>query len=83
MDDGGILSLMTTQVRLDAELRSVVERARRQALERGELLVEQRGLPSLGLSPAASTALATWVASGDYDRAVDEITAEDPDLATQ
>lgn len=40
-------------------------------------------MPSIDLSPAARAALADWVASGDYDRAVAEITADDPDLATQ
>lgn len=74
---------MATGVRLDAELRSVVERARSRAREQGELLDTPSGLPSCDLSPAAGAVLADWVASGDYDRAIAEITADDPDLATQ
>lgn len=74
---------MTTRVRLDAELRSVVERARIRAREQGELLDTPSGLPPCGLSPAASAVLVDWVGSGDYDRAIAEITADDPDLATQ
>jgi len=74
---------MATKVKLDAELQSVVERARRQARERGELVDGPSELPPDDLSPAARAALADWVASGDYDRAIAVITADDPDLATQ
>ncbi len=35
------------------------------------------------LPPEASAVLKDWVDSGDYDRAVEEIVADDPDLATQ
>lgn len=38
---------------------------------------------SSDLSPEAQAVLADWVASGDYDRIVAEITANDPDIATQ
>ena len=74
---------MATQVNLDPELQSIVERARKQAGERGELLDGPAAPFSTDLSPAARAALADWVTSGDYDRAVAEITADDPDLATQ
>ena len=78
-----IVDSMATQVKLDPELLSVVERARRLARERGELVDGPSASPTGDLSPAARGALADWVASGDYDRAVAEITANDPDLATQ
>ncbi len=68
---------------LNPELLSVVERARTLARERGELVDGPSASPTGDLSPAARGALADWVASGDYDRAVAEITANDPDLATQ
>lgn len=80
--DGGTLRPMSTPEQLDPELHSVVERARRQARERGELLVGPASLPT-ALSATASAVLADWVSSGDYDRAVTEIIADDPDLATQ
>lgn len=74
---------MSTQERLDPELQSVVERARNEACERGDLLDGPSDPPSADLSPAARAALAGWVSSSDYDRAVAEIIADDPDLATQ
>lgn len=73
---------MSTQEQLDPELHSVIERARRQARERGELLDGLASLPT-ALSPTASAALADWVSSGDYDRAIAEIIADYPGLATQ
>lgn len=82
-DGGGTLRSMSTREILDPELQSVVERARDQARQRGELLEGPSDPPSSDLSPAARSALAEWVASGDYDRAVAEIIADDPDLATQ
>ena len=74
---------MSTQVKLDPALQSVVERSREQARKRGELRDGPATFPSGGLSSVAKAALAEWVASGDYDRAVAEITADDPDLAPQ
>lgn len=74
---------MATQVKLDPELQSVVERARQQARVRGELRDAPWNSTSDTLSPAARAVLADWVASGDYDRAVAEIVADDPNLATQ
>lgn len=68
---------------MDPALQSLVERSRERARERGELREGASGFPSGGLSPLAKAALVDWVASGDYDRAVAEITADDPDLATQ
>lgn len=70
-------------MKLDPELQRVVERARAAARERGELLDEPSGIAGDDLSPEAKAALAEWVSSGDYDRIVAEITANDPDIATQ
>jgi hypothetical protein len=53
------------------------------ARQRGELLDGPGTPPSEGLSPAIRAAVADWVDSGDYDRAVAEIVADDPDLQTQ
>lgn len=79
----GSLPLVTTRMKLDPELQAVVERARALARERGELRDGPGAPPSEGLSPAARAAVADWVDSGDYDRAVAEIVADDPDLQTQ
>jgi hypothetical protein len=68
---------------LSPELAAVVERARRVAVETGELRTEPAGSPSSPLSPEARAALVEWRTSGDYDRAVAELVADDPDLATQ
>ncbi len=74
---------MATKLKLDPELQRVVERARAAARERGELLDGPSGIAGDDLSPEAKAALAEWVSSGDYDRIVAEITANDPDIATQ
>lgn len=67
---------------LDPEHRRLIERLQREVRE------EQAGLPVPPLeiphlSSAARAVLSDWVTSGDYDRAVAEITADDPDIATQ
>jgi hypothetical protein len=74
---------MAMELKLDPELQAAVERARRAARERGELLDGPAPAPSEGLSPAARAALAGWVDSGDYDRSVAEIVSDDPDLQSQ
>ena len=74
---------MATQVKLDPELQAVVELARVLARERGELLDGPGTPPSEGLSPGIRAAVASWLDSGDYDRIVAEIVADDPDLQTQ
>lgn len=81
--DPSNLNLVATQVKLDPELQRIVERARAAARERGELVDGPSGIAGDDLSPEARAALADWVASGDYDRIVAEITADDPDIATQ
>jgi len=74
---------MANQLKLSPELSEAVERARAAAEESGELLVAPYSPPATPLPPEARAALADWVASGDYDRVVAELTADDPDLATQ
>ena len=68
---------------ISPELAAVVARAQVAAREAGELRSAPSGSPEVGLSPEARTALTEWLASGDYDRAVAEIVADDPDLASQ
>lgn len=80
--DGSVGSV-ATRMKLDPELQAVVERARVLARERGELRDGPGASPSEGLSPAVRAAVADWVDSGDYDRAVAELVADDPDLQTQ
>lgn len=74
---------MANRLTISAELAAVVERARRAAGDAGELRSSPAAPPSSPLSPEARAALAEWRTSGDYDRAVAEIVARDPDLATQ
>ncbi|HXH59106.1 hypothetical protein [Iamia sp.] len=74
---------MATTLKLDPELQAVVERARELARERGELLDGPWAPPTDPLPEAAREALRDWVASGDYDRTVAEIVANDPDMQTQ
>jgi len=63
-------------------LEAAVERARRQAMDAGELLTPAPYVAP-DLDPAVRAALLDWKASGDYERAVAAIAAEDPDLATE
>ncbi|MGH9014881.1 MAG: hypothetical protein ACRDZ1_13230 [Acidimicrobiia bacterium] len=74
---------MANRLTISPELATVVARARAAAEEAGELRSTPAGSPASPLSPEARGALADWRASGDYDRAVAEIIADDPDLATQ
>jgi hypothetical protein len=74
---------MATRLRLDPELTAVVERARRQAEEAGEL---KRGpFPPFesNIPPEAADALVEWLRDGGYEAAVAQIALEDPDLANQ
>lgn len=74
---------MATALNLDPELQAAVERARVQARERGELRDGPWAPPSEPLVESARDALRDWVSSGDYDRAVAEVVAGDPDVQTQ
>jgi hypothetical protein len=82
-DTVGSIAVMATQLRIDPELQAIVERAREQARRHGELRDEPWTPPRDPLPAEAQAALKDWVASGDYDRAVAEIVADDPDLDTQ
>lgn len=74
---------MATALNLDPELQAAVDRARELARERDELREEPWAPPIEPLPAAAREALRGWVSSGDYDRAVAEVVAGDPDLQTQ
>ncbi len=69
-------------MKFDPEFQAVVDRARQLARGRGEILDGPGTPPSEGISPAVRAAVADWMDSGDYDRAVAEIVADDPDLQT-
>jgi hypothetical protein len=74
---------MATKLHLDPELACVVERARRRAVEMGEL---PRGpFPPFEseIPPQAADVLVEWLRGGGYDEAVARIAEEDPDLATE
>lgn len=64
------------------ELRAVVEWARERARESGELLDPPTEPPRSHLSPQVRAVLREWRDSGDFDRALAEVTADDPDLWT-
>lgn len=74
---------MATALNLDPDLQAAVERARELARERGELRDGPWSPPSEPLPESARDALRDWVSSGDYDRAVAEVVAGDPDVQTQ
>lgn len=74
------MAAVATTPKLDPEFRAVVEQARRLARESGELRDEPWAPPRDPLPAAARVAIRDWVDSGDYDRAVTEVVADDPDL---
>lgn len=74
---------MANRLTVTPEFAAVVARARAAALEAGELRsgpVADRRPP---LPEDVRAALAAWRNSGDYERVVAEITADDPDLQSQ
>jgi hypothetical protein len=74
---------VTTNLHLDPELADVVERARRQATESGELPASiDLGLET-SMTASTRTILAEWLRDGGYDAALAEIVADEPDLANQ
>ena len=80
----GSLDGMATRMNLGTELQAVVELARARARASGELLDGPVArLPPDELSPPVRAAIADWVDSGDYDRAVAELVADDPQMRTQ
>jgi hypothetical protein len=70
-------------MKLAPEFQATVDRARVHARERGELRDDPWAASDNPLPAEARAALLDWMASGDYDRAVAEIVADDPDLSTQ
>lgn len=74
---------MANRLTMSPELSEVVERARRAAREAGELLDPPTEPPQSHLSPEVRAALADWKASGDFDRALAQVIADDPDLTDQ
>ena len=74
---------MANRLTMSPELSDVVERARRAAREAGELLEPPPEPPRSHLSPEVRAVLADWKASGDFDRALAEVVADDPELADQ
>lgn len=64
------------------ELRALVERTRERAREAGELLDPPTEPPRSHLSPEVRAVLREWRDSGDLDRALAEVVADDPDLGT-
>ena len=80
---GRIIGGMALQLHSDPELAAVVARARRRAQEAGEL--HPAGNPPFEsvLDPAAREIVVSWIRDGGYDRAVAEVVADEPDLATQ
>ena len=73
---------MANRLTISPELAAAAARARAAAQQAGELRAAPGSQP-VSLSDEVRAALVEWRASGDYDRAVAEVVADDPDLATQ
>lgn len=73
---------MATDLRPDLDLVDVVTRARRQAEVSGELRATPPGRLSDTVDSEVRAALARWATTG-YQRALDAVVADDPDLADQ
>jgi len=74
---------MANRLTMSPELSEAVERARKGAREAGELLDPPTEPFRSPLSPEVQEVLREWRDSGDFDRALAEVIADDPDLATQ
>lgn len=74
---------MVAKMNLPPELQALVERLRAEAREHGELPSGPRSTGVVPFPPEAAAILKDWVDSGDYDRAVAELVADDPDMRTQ
>ncbi|HEV8626347.1 MAG TPA: hypothetical protein VG034_17995 [Acidimicrobiia bacterium] len=73
---------MATELPLDPEFAAVVERARRLAVEMGEIPARAgRFVPTI--PPEARQVIAEWLRGGGYEAAIAQVAAEDPDLANQ
>jgi hypothetical protein len=73
---------MTDGLNLSPELRAAVERAREQLRVSGELLEPPTEPFKSPFPPEVRAILREWIESGDFQRAIDEVTADDPDLQT-
>ncbi len=74
---------MANRPTLSPELSEAVKRAREGARHAGELLAPRTTPPKSPLSPEVRRVIAEWKASADFDRALAEVIADDPDLATE
>jgi hypothetical protein len=74
---------MASRLRMSPELSEAVERARKGAREAGELLDPPTEPFRSHLSPEVQAVVREWRDSGDFDRALAEVIADDPDLATE
>jgi hypothetical protein len=73
---------MATEVPLDPEFATVVERARRLAVEMGEIPA-RAGRFEPTIPPEAREIIAEWLRGDGYEAAMALIAAEDPDVANQ
>jgi hypothetical protein len=74
---------MANRLTMSPELREAVERARKGAHEARELLDPPTEPFRSPLSPEVQAVLREWRDSGDFEQALAEVIADDPDLATQ
>lgn len=79
----GSLGAVADRVTLSPELTAAVERAREQAREAGELLDPPTEPFRSPFPPEVQAILREWRDSGELRRAIDEVTAGDPDLQTR
>ena len=70
---------MAKPVTFSTEFQATVDRAR----ESGELHDTPAGRCELELGDEVRAAIKDWLDSGDYDRIVAQIVANDPELATE
>ena len=74
---------MAKPVTFSTEFQATVDRARALARESGEWHDTPAGHCELELGDEVRAAIKDWLDSGDYDRIVAQIVANDPELATQ
>ncbi|MGI9118988.1 MAG: hypothetical protein ACR2G7_02470 [Acidimicrobiales bacterium] len=73
---------MTTKLRLEPDLAGTVERARRRAVDGGELpRPNDRSASQLQILPQVGAVIAQLLSDGTYNDAVARVVADDPDLA--
>ena len=77
------VALVANNPRMSPELSESIERARERAREEGELLDPPTEPFRSPLPPDVQAVLREWRDSGDFDRALAEVIADDPELADQ